>query len=237
MKEAKNKIILPVFLIILGITILVRFSITNAERSGKLFKETAVTKTAPVFSKEILRTNIQDVWVSHVTWTRHILFCIMEDLPGTNQAVFRLLKNQNNIGDAIKPYYGYEKGQKLTELLRVHLVTAMDLLKAYRANKNIAFVEATTKWKANADEISEFLAKTNPQLKVETVKKIMRNQLRYTLDEAAARKSKNYDADVKAYESAVAEARKLSDLISEGIILQFPEQFKFKEGQDIGMGK
>ncbi len=116
--------------------------------------------------KEVLRADMQELWVSHETWTRHIVLCIMEDLPGTNQTVFRLLKNQNEIGNSLTPYYGFDKGQKLVDLLRVHLVTTTDLLKAFKANKNILFVELTQKWKANADEISEFLCKTNPYLKI-----------------------------------------------------------------------
>ncbi len=63
----------------------------------------------------------------------------------------------------------------------------------------------------------------------------MHDHLSLTLEEAVARKNKKYDADIKAYEGAVEEARKISDVISEGIIQQFPEQFI--EGEAIGMSK
>lgn len=43
---------------------------------------------------------------------------IMDDLPGTGQAVARLLQNQGDIGDAVKPFYAEAGGKELTRLLR-----------------------------------------------------------------------------------------------------------------------
>src|SRR5437868_14708022 len=88
-----------------------------------------------------LRTNMRKLWEDHVTWTRNVILNIMDDLPGTNEAVQRLLQNQTDIGNAIKPVYGEEAGKKLTELLRVHITTAADLLKAAKAGNTTSFNE------------------------------------------------------------------------------------------------
>src|SRR5688572_26443352 len=52
---------------------------------------------------EELRTNMRKLWEDHVTWTRNVIFCVIDDLPGAEQATARLLKNQDDIGNAIKP--------------------------------------------------------------------------------------------------------------------------------------
>src|SRR5256885_10710688 len=62
---------------------------------------------------EKLRTAMRELWEDHVTWTRNVIFNIMDDLPGTDEAVKRLLKNQDDIGNAVKPYYGGEEGKKI----------------------------------------------------------------------------------------------------------------------------
>src|SRR4029079_1693896 len=80
-----------------------------------------------------LRTNMRKLWEDHVTWTRNVIVCIMDGLPGTDQALNRLMKNQDDIGNAIKPVYGDEAGNQLTSLLRVHISTAGDLLKAAKS--------------------------------------------------------------------------------------------------------
>src|SRR5258705_7666328 len=81
---------------------------------------------------EKLRTAMRELWEDHVTWTRNVIFNIIDDLPGTDEEVKRLLKNQDDIGNAIKPYYGDEAGAKLAALLHTHITQAADLLKAVK---------------------------------------------------------------------------------------------------------
>src|ERR1035437_5632774 len=64
-----------------------------------------------------LKTNMRKLWEDHVTWTRNVILCLVDELPGVDQAVKRLMQNQTDIGNAIKPYYGEEAGKKLTEML------------------------------------------------------------------------------------------------------------------------
>src|SRR6476660_4565545 len=68
-----------------------------------------------------LRTNMRKLWEDHITWTRNVICCLVDNLPGSDQAVKRLLKNQDDIGNAIKPYYGNDAGTKLTALLHDHI--------------------------------------------------------------------------------------------------------------------
>ena len=70
---------------------------------------------------EQLRSNMHKLWEDHITWTRNVILNIMDDLPGTDQAVARLLRNQDDIGNAIKPVYGEAAGNELTRLLREHI--------------------------------------------------------------------------------------------------------------------
>jgi len=68
--------------------------------------------------QEELRAAMHKLWEDHITWTRNVILNIMDGLPGTDQAVTRLLKNQDDIGNAIKPYYGDAAGTELTRLLK-----------------------------------------------------------------------------------------------------------------------
>src|ERR1051326_6261362 len=147
-----------------------------------------------------LRTNMRKLWEDHVTWTRNVICCLTDNLPGPDQAVKRLLKNQEDIGNAIKPLYGEDAGNKLTALLHDHIIIAADVVKAAKASDNAALDAANKKWFANADEISAFLSKANPNWKEDDMKKMMHDHLKLTTDEAVARIKKDYDGDVAAYD-------------------------------------
>jgi hypothetical protein len=182
-----------------------------------------------------LRTAMRKLWEDHVTWTRNVILCLVDDLPGTDQAVARLLRNQDDIGNAIKPYYGEAAGNKLGELLHEHINVSADVVKAAKASDNTALDAANKKWFANADEISEFLSNANPNWKLDDMKTMMHDHLKLTTDEALARIKKDYDADIKAYDKVHDEILLMSDMLTEGIVKQFPD--KFKGDRTVGMNK
>lgn len=173
-----------------------------------------------------LRTNMRKLWEDHVTWTRNVICCLVDDLPGADQAVKRLLKNQDDIGNAIKPVYGKDAGDKLTALLHDHITISADVVKAAKASDNTALDAANKKWYANADEISAFLSKANPNWKLDDMKNMMHEHLKLTTDEAVARIRKDYDADVVAYDKVHNEILEMADMLTNGIVKQFPGKFK-----------
>jgi hypothetical protein len=87
-------------------------------------------------------------------------------------------------------------GKELTRLLRDHIMIAADLLKAAKTGNNSAFDGANKKWFANADDISNFLSKANPNWKLKDMKKMMNEHLTLTTEEAVVRLKKDYAADV-----------------------------------------
>lgn len=191
-------------------------------------------KVADISGEELrLRTDMRKLWEDHVTWTRNVIFNIIDGMPGTDEAVKRLLKNQDEIGDAIRPYYGSEAGKQLTDLLHTHINQAAELLKAAKGNDNVGFDQIKKKWQNNADEIAVFLSKANPHWKENEMKKMMQDHLTLTINEAVARKKKNYSADVVAYDKVHDEILEMSDMLSMGIVMQFPN--KFKEVKEVGV--
>ena len=174
-----------------------------------------------------LRTNLRTLWDDHAMYTRNVILNIIDDLPGTNEAINRLLQNQVDIGDAIKPVYGLDAGNKLTELLKEHIVIAGDLLKAAKASNDPGFKTANTKWFKNADDIAGFLTAANAKnWPLDETKKMMHDHLDLTTQQAVARLKKDYESDIEAFDKTRAELLEMSDMLAAGIIKQFPEKFK-----------
>jgi len=172
-----------------------------------------------------LKTNMRKLWEDHVTYTRNVICCLVDGLPGKDQALKRLMKNQDDIGDAIKPYYGDDAGKKLTGLLHSHIAISADVVNAAMVNDNAALDDANKRWTANADSISEFLGGANPNWNVSDLKSMMHDHLKLTTNEAVARIKKDYDGDVDAYDKVHDEILKMADMLTDGIVKQFPEKF------------
>lgn len=173
-----------------------------------------------------LKIGMNKLWEDHVIWTRNVILCLVDGLPGADQAVKRLMQNQVDIGNAVKPYYGDEGGNKLTELLKMHIAISADVVKSAKAGNKTALDSASKKWQANADDISAFLSKANPNWPIAEMQMMMNDHLKLTTDEAVQRIKKDYDADIAAYDKVHEEILKMSAMLADGIIKQFPEKFK-----------
>jgi hypothetical protein len=164
------------------------------------------------------------LWEDHIVWTRMAIISIVDDRPDQSFAVERLLKNQDDIGNAIKPFYGEAAGDALTALLREHIVGAADLLVA--AKTGAGFEAAREAWYANGAEIGAFLADANPRhWDRAEMQAMMADHLDLTLAEAVARLEGDYAADVAAYDEIHVQILHMADMLSDGIIAQFPGRF------------
>lgn len=169
---------------------------------------------------------MRKLWEDHITWTRMFIVSALADLPDAGFAAERLLQNQVDIGDAVKPFYGEAAGEQLTALLRDHILIAADLVASAKAGDAAGVEEASARWYANADEIATFLNSANPDnWPLDEMKAMMREHLDLTLEEAVARLTGDWAADVAAYDKIHEQALEMADMLSSGIIRQFPKQF------------
>lgn len=174
----------------------------------------------------VLQTNMQKLWEDNSLWTRNLIFCLVDDLPGLEQAKARLVQNQTDIGNTLKPYYGEAAGDTLAALLQTHVEMAVNVITAAKNTNTPAFEEAGKKWVANADEISLFLSNANPNLSSDDLKQKMREHLTLTTEQALQRIGKNYEADVLAFDKVRKGLAEIAEMLSAGIAKQFPEKFK-----------
>ena len=183
--------------------------------------------SAAITQKELaLRQDMRKLWEDHITWTRLAVISLTTDSPDTQATVARLLQNQSDIGNAIKPYYGAKAGIGLTRLLREHILIAADLVAAAKAGDKAKLATEQTAWQRNADAIATFLDRANPDAwKLGEMKSMLQSHLALTTQEVVARLQGKWNADVRAYDAIVKQALGMADMLSEGIIHQFPARF------------
>ena len=169
---------------------------------------------------------MRKLWEDHVTWTRLAIVTFAADTDGFDTTAARLLQNQTDIGDAIKPFYGEAAGTRLTALLNDHILIAVDLLQAAKAGDTAAVEAADARWTENANQIADLLAAANPRNWTRSeLRAMMRTHLTQTFDEAAHELSGSYQASVADYERVHAHILQMADALSSGIMAQFPSRF------------
>lgn len=208
----------------------VRFIVLSLLLFVSVLTAIAPVRTAQARAKmdrQAFHDDMRKLWEDHITYTRLVIIGVFEDLPDLDPTVQRLLQNQVDIGNAIKPFYGEEAGDQLTALLTDHILIAAEILQAAKAGDTAALEDASERWYDNADDIAEFLNAANPKhWPLEEMKAMMREHLDLTLEEAVAYLNGDYEASIAAYDLVHLQALEMADMLSEGIIKQFPKKFR-----------
>jgi hypothetical protein len=182
---------------------------------------TATTK------RVVFHDAMRKLWEDHITWTRLAIVSFAGNLPDLPATEARLLRNQTDIGNAVKPYYGRAAGDQLTALLKAHIVGAVALLQAAKAGDQALLAQRRTEWYANGNQIADFLHHANPRNWPRAdMRQMMKAHLDATLDEAVHRLGGDYEADIRDYEEINHHILEMADTLSAGIVKQFPRRFR-----------
>jgi hypothetical protein len=177
----------------------------------------------------MLKQDMRKLWTDHVVWTRDYVIAAIAGQPDAQSAADRLMRNQEDIGNAVAKYYGDEAGRQLTGLLKQHIGIAVDVVKAAKAGDKAALTQADDRWQQNGVEIADFLSKANPNWPRETLVAMMKKHLETTTTEVVARLDKNWNDDVKAFDAVYDHILDMSDALADGIVKQFPGRFEKTE--------
>jgi hypothetical protein len=217
----------PIPLVLIGLVALVSALATLALSGGPAAHAHSDHAKAGISAKELaLRNDMRKLWEDHVTWTRLAIISLTTAAPDTDATVGRLLRNQDDIGQAVARFYGRQAGIQLAGLLREHILIAADLIAAAKAGDQAELARAQARWAANADEIARFLNRANSRWRLAPTRRMLHEHLRLTTNEAVARLRGDWAADVAAYDEIHRQALHMADMLSSGIVAQFPRRFR-----------
>lgn len=170
--------------------------------------------------------DMRKLWMDHTIWTSKYIVSAVAGMPDKDIVLARLLRNQQDIGNAVKPYYGSAAGDQLAKLLTDHIVLAGKIVDAAKANDMATLKTLNDQWFKNADDIAAFLSKANPNWTNQALKDLLYKHLKMVTNEVVTRIQMNWDGNVKAFDAGLDHIIVLADALSSGIIKQFPNKFK-----------
>lgn len=172
-----------------------------------------------------LRKEMRRLWEEHVTYTAFFYQAAIRGDPGAGAILDRLLRNQDDIGNAVKPYYGEDAGNKLGSLLRDHITIAGEVVKAAKAGDSAVLKEANGRWYKNADELAALLSSANPNWPEKTLQGALHEHLEMVTGQVVATLHQDTAAWIRAYDMGAQHMLDVADVLASGIVKQFPKKF------------
>jgi hypothetical protein len=197
---------------------------------SRLILSVAVVLTLPNTSHAATKAQFQDamrrLWSDHVVYTRLFIVDAAAGSADKDAATQRLLQNQTDIGNAVAGFYGRAAGDKLTALLKDHILIAASIVAAAKAGDNAKVTSENKRWHDNAVDLAKFLHGANPKNWPEaTLQSALFMHLDQTLNEATHQLKGEYAASIKDYDAAMDHMLMVADILSNGIEAQFPSKF------------
>ncbi len=173
------------------------------------------------------RLALRELWQYQVTWMRSYIVSTLADLEDRDIVKDKLIKNQEKIGNAVKPYYGIIAGRRLASLLREHILIAIEIVRAKKEKDGQALKEAREKGRQYAERISNLFGRVkSPVWDKEHLQEMFYKHLEYIDRQVDFRLQKEWMSEIKAYDDGLAHVLWLSDVLAESIVRQFPDKFK-----------
>ncbi|MGE0010463.1 MAG: glycosyltransferase [Candidatus Babeliales bacterium] len=173
-----------------------------------------------------LRSTMLAHWQDHITYLRNFIISSLAHLEDKDAIHKRFLKNQEDIGNEFKPFYGEQAGNELTRLLKEHEAIGGDIIKAAMVQNKQLVEENKAKWRANADQIAQFISGLNPYWSMHEIKDMMYIHLDTTDGQLTSRLKKDWNGDIAAFDEGHKHMVEFANILTSGIIKQFPDKFK-----------
>lgn len=173
---------------------------------------------------EAFEETVEHLWCKTVDYTRNAIISILSGLEDIDAVTARLMKLQEDIGNAVSPYYGDEAAMAVTTLLKQHATIVVDIVKNIKDAKSIEELEKSLQ--TNVDAIATFLDSADPDnWPKDVVLGLLKKHIACTIKLAQSRFAKDWPADFAAYEECKANIEKIAYAMSGGILNKFPEAF------------
>lgn len=190
---------------------------TNGSVQAAAAKEEPADEKGSLIDRDEFRRDVRALWEDHITWTRLFIVSAVDGLADVDVTAARLLRNQTEIGDAIKPFFGEAAGKQLTGLLEEHILIAADIITAAKKGNDKEVARTTKTWYRNGNELADFLSDAGIGSQAD-LRSMMKGHLDTTLDEAVARLSGDYEAEIEAYDEVRSHIHHMADALADGII-------------------
>lgn len=164
-----------------------------------------------------IQSTMRKLFEDHANYTAFVIKSIVDHGKDTSDLLPRLLDNQKEIGNQLKPYIGQTKGNRLTKVLTDHIKLAGDVIQA-ATNNSSQLESAKAKLFKNSNDVAMTLTSINPEmLPYEETQEMFKVHNEFVIRMTVARLQKKYKEEIKLYDAYINEILMMSDMITSAL--------------------
>lgn len=91
--------------------LLIVFIVSSTVLYSQKFDKNTITP------RQELKAELNRLWLDNAVYTRLTILCLTDRLPGTEETLARLMKNQEDMGVLFSKYYGRNNGDEFCQLI------------------------------------------------------------------------------------------------------------------------
>jgi hypothetical protein len=161
--------------------------------------------------QDIVKTNFRRLWVDHGVYTRLYIVSYLNSLPDADLIAARLMKNQENIGNAVSQIYGQRKGDPLIPILKAHIAGAAQILKDLKTGSSAdADIQA---WYQNGDDLAKCLTNLFKRTSYQKNQSMIKKHLDLTIQEVQEYLNDQYEQSLRTFDLVMDELMMMSDYL------------------------
>lgn len=171
-----------------------------------------------------LKVNMRKSLTDYIIWARQFNVDLLANLPSIDKTIERFLKNQDSIGNCIRPFFGDTTADTFISLLKENTSLAIDMIKAIKDRDSTKEITLETDLTTNVENIATFLNTINPFYLREDLLDLFKTHLLLWKYQFIARMSGDYNADILYFDMGLHHILTISDCLFRGIIERFFEE-------------
>lgn len=177
-------------------------------------------------AEQALKTEIAKLWVDNAIYTRQSILCLTDRLPGAQETIYRLMLNQEQMGEVFSKYYGRKAGDEFCQLISSNTALIVRNIRSKNDQSTEELIKTQKRMQAHYSETVSFLVSINSyynkeelQSEINLLVDLMNKQIDYRMRGL-------YSLDIENFDKIISESIKFSNVLAEGIIKKYPKMFE-----------
>ncbi len=219
--QTRSVIITVVFFAVLGGFV----GYAVSQKNPKERREPTALKASISLNEFNLRETMRKLLSEHAVATHTYVSAVIDNHPSFSTSANRLVKNVEDIGGVFEPFYGKDFSEQLIALLREHAIIEDLFVQTFKANNKPNLRETLNRWEKNKKALIDLLLNANSNLSRNELTDVLEAVIVSLKDSSRARLDKQWQKELQSFDRAYEHIIRLSDIISKGVVKQFPDRF------------